>query len=248
MSRRRFYVPRDSIRNDVAALPPDQAHHLRRVLRMSSGDCVEVFSEEGIGFSGTVEIRGSEVLVHLADPILQQKSPLSIIVAAALLKSAKFEWMLQKTTELGVEEVIPLNTRFSEIQIAGNKIEARVERWNRIAQEAAKQCGRISAPRIRQPMNFLELLGNEPAGRPRIVFYEKSRDYWLPDEIHATDKILLCFGPEGGWDGSEVEKAREAGFKIHSLGPLVLRAETAAIAAVAIVQHAAYHKQILNIE
>jgi 16S rRNA (uracil1498-N3)-methyltransferase len=246
MSRRRFYVPRDSIRNGAALLPPDQAHHLRKVLRMAPGDIVEIFDGEGNGYIGAVEIHGVEVSVRLLNSIPAPESPAVLVLASALIKSTKFEWMLQKTTELGVDEIIPIQTRLSEIQIPDNKVDARMERWSRIVHEASKQCGRFTAPRVRRPLSFKDLIGmNELAAYAKFLFYEKAHDYWrfAPDSL--SNRVVLCFGPEGGWDGDEVEQASKAGYSICSLGPLVLRAETAAIAATAIIQ---YHLQITNDE
>jgi 16S rRNA (uracil1498-N3)-methyltransferase len=238
MSRRRFYVPRDSICDGVAVLPPSQAHHLRNVLRMGSGAIVEIFDGERNGFVGTVEMRGTDVIIRDLKNLPIEKGPVALTLAAALVKSAKFEWMLQKTTELGIEEIIPLKTRFSEIQIPENKIDSRLERWTRIVHEASKQCGRFSAPRVRRPISFQDLIGiEELAGCTKFLFYEKAGVYWRPEQIPLSAGIVLCIGPEGGWERGEIEYAAKAGYQIFSLGPLVLRAETAAIAAVSIIQH-----------
>jgi 16S rRNA (uracil1498-N3)-methyltransferase len=238
MSRRRFHVPRDSIRDGVAVLPPGQVHHLRNVLRMGSGDSVEIFDGEGNGFVGTVEMRGTDVIIRDLKNIPCERAPIALTLAVALIKSAKFEWMLQKTTELGVEEIIPLKTRFSEIQIPAGKIDSRQERWTRIVHEASKQCGRFAAPRVRRPLSFQQLLGiEELAGCTKFLFYEKAGIYWRPEQTPLSARIVLCLGPEGGWDGNEIEQAAKADYQICSLGPLVLRAETAAIAAVSIIQH-----------
>jgi 16S rRNA (uracil1498-N3)-methyltransferase len=238
MSRRRFYVPRDSIRNGIAILPPNQIHHLRNVLRMGSGDVVEIFDGQGNGYAGIVEIRGDDAIVHDLKTLPVEKARVGITLAAALIKSARFEWMLQKTTELGVEEIIPLETRFSEIHIPDHKIDSRLERWTRIVQEASEQCGRFTAPRICRPLEFRELLDNKDlSGCPRYLFHEKASAFWEPERIPPTGPAVLSIGPEGGWSPEEIEQAAGAGFQIASLGSLILRAETAAIAAVSILQH-----------
>jgi 16S rRNA (uracil1498-N3)-methyltransferase len=238
MSPRRFYVPRDSIRDGLAVLPPSQAHHLRHVLRMGSGDVVEVFDGEGNGYIGTVEVHGADIYIRMQSSLPDQKSAISITLAAALIKSAKFEWMLQKTTELGIDEIIPLKTRFSDIQIADSKIDSRLERWNRIVQEASKQCRRFAAPQVRKPMIFREFLEiKEMAACSKFLFYENAESYWRPDQVLISDRIVLCLGPEGGWDKNEVESAKKSGFQNYNLGSRILRAETASIAALAIIQH-----------
>jgi len=238
MSRRRFYVPRDSIRNGTAALPSDQAHHLRDVLRLSTGDPVEIFDGEGSGYLGEVELRGAEVLVCRLQSLPSPSLPDSLILAAALIKPAKFEWMLQKTTELGVSEIVPLKTRLSERQPPVSRLKPRLERWDRILQEAAKQCGRFAPPRLQEPLEFLEFLGRkELSPCHKLLFYEKAVAPWQADKELQHGKTILCIGPEGGWERGEVDQAIEAGFRAYSLGPWTLRAETAAVAAVAIVQH-----------
>jgi len=236
MTRRRFYVPRGSIREDVAALPSDQAHHLRDVLRMESGDVVEIFDGAGRGYTGEVQLHGPEVLVRRLRTIVLPESPFRLTLAAALIKPSKFEWMLEKATELGVDEIIPLRTRNCGIQIPEDKIEARLERWRRILTESAKQCRRFAAPSLRKPESFPDLLQAEDlSGCAKVLFDEEAVELWKSSFV--SDRMVLCIGPEGGWDPGEIEQARKAACKIFGLGPRVLRAETAAIAAVSIIRH-----------
>jgi 16S rRNA (uracil1498-N3)-methyltransferase len=236
MTRRRFYVPRECIRDSIAVLPPDEAHHLRDVLRMKTGDTVEIFDDAGVGYLGEVELHGSDVVVRGLECLPSPQSRFRLTLAAALIKPAKFEWMLQKATELGVDEIVPLKTRLSEIRIPLEKIESRLERWNRIVQEASKQCRRYSVPTMRAPLDFSEFLEGEALSTStKILFYEQAKDLWQPGDL--MDRIILCIGPEGGWEPYEIEQAAEAEFGIFGLGPWTLRAETAAIAAVSIVQH-----------
>ncbi len=238
MSRRRFYVPRDSVRDGIASLPADQAHHLRDVLRMGTGEIVEIFDGTGNGYVGEVELQDSRVYVRGLQSMPSEESAVRLILAAAMIKFSKFEWLLQKATELGVHEIIPLKTRLSEADVPGGRITLRLERWDRIVREAAKQCRRFSAPRVHAPRAFPDFLSNkELSSYPRLLFYEKAVEPWLPDPGMLSGRIVLCIGPEGGWDDAEVEQAKEAGCRIFNLGPWILRAETAAIAAVAILQH-----------
>lgn len=237
MTRRRFYVPRDLIREGRATLPPIQAHHLRDVLRMHSGDIVEIFDGAGSGYSGEVEVRGSEVFVRALKSIPSPESPFHLTLAAALIKTTKFEWMLEKATELGVDQIIPLQTRLSEMRIPCDRMTSRLERWRRIVREASRQSVRFTEPRISEPRDFSEFVASQEfSGCTKVLFCEKSDE---PCQLNGavSDQILLCIGPEGGWEPGEVERAGEAGFRICGLGPRVLRAETAAIAALSIIQH-----------
>jgi 16S rRNA (uracil1498-N3)-methyltransferase len=245
MSRRRFYVPQDLIRDGIASLPPDQVHHLRDVLRLGTGEVVEIFDGAGCGYIGEVDLRDSHIYVRGLQRIPGEESRVRVILAAALIKSSKFEWILQKATELGVHEIIPLKTRLSEIEIPASKMTLRLERWDRIVREAAKQCRRLAAPRVHVPQSFQDFLSmDEFSSCVRFLFYEKAASPWNPKPDQLTARIVLCVGPEGGWDSGEVDRAKTAGYEVFGLGPWILRAETAAIAAVSIIQHQIYSRSL----
>lgn len=238
MARRRFYVPADSVRGGIAVLPPEQAHHLRDVLRLSSGDAVEIIDGSGAGYSGEIELRGTDVVVRSLEPLPSEQPPSTrVVLAAALIKPARFEWILEKATELGVSEVIPLVTHFNEIKIPKERIEARLERWRRIIHESVKQCRRLGTPDLHAPREFCDFI-REPAFASylRILFYEKASEVWRAPDVLSSG-VIVCIGPEGGWDSREIDQARSAGYEIAGLGPLTLRSETAAISALSIVQH-----------
>jgi 16S rRNA (uracil1498-N3)-methyltransferase len=237
MTRRRFYVPRDLIQNDRATLPRIQAHHLRSVLRLHTGDRVEIFDGAGSGYAGEVELQASGVLIRALQPIPSSESPFHVTLAAALIKPARYEWILEKSTELGVHEIIPLKTAYSEFRVPPDKMESRLERWRRIVREASRQCARFTEPRIAAPLNIDDFFASQgAASSTRILFYEKSdKPFRLDSPI--SDRIVLCVGPEGGWEPREIESAVKVGFQVCGLGPRILRAETAAVTAIAIIQH-----------
>ena len=238
MIRRRFYVPQDSIRDGVATLPDGQARHLRTVLRIRAGETVEIFDGKGNGYAGEVELHGSEVRIGRLQSVPFRESAARLILAAALIKYTKFEWMLEKATELGVSEIVPLKTRFSDIRIPDARIALRLERWERIVGEASKQSRRFTVPQVHAPLAFSEFLAAE-AFSPcaRFLLYEKAPTLWPADPGKLSNGTVVCIGPEGGWDENEIEQAREAGCKIFGLGSHILRSETAAIAALAIINH-----------
>lgn len=244
MSHKRFYVPQNSIRDGSAALSASQAHHLRDVMRIRAGEVVEIFDGTGRGYLGEVDLQDSKVLVRGLKLLPSEEPLIRVVLAAALVKSSKFEWMLQKATELGVDEFIPLRTSRSEIRIAENKIPSRLERWNRIVQESSKQCRRLSAPQIHTPLSFSNFLETvEDYSGTKLLFHEKADDPWKFDPGVLSNRVLLCIGPEGGWEESEIVAAVQSGCQIFSLGSAVLRAETAAVAAVSVIQ---YHVNLLN--
>ncbi len=116
MGRRRFFVSAESIRDGAACLPDDQAHHLRNVLRLRNGDVVEIFDGKGGGYSGEIELLKTGVFVRRLRPIAAQESRVRVILAAALIKPSKFDWILQKATELGVQEIIPLTATSAPVE------------------------------------------------------------------------------------------------------------------------------------
>lgn len=237
MSRRRFFIPPDRIQDGIAVLTPDQAHHLRDVLRLRAGDEIELFDGEGLSFCGKIECHGPEIHIgslKKLDPPGERNS--SFVLAAALIKPDRFEWMLQKGTELGVDQFLPLETRFTTVRIQQPRLEARLERWQRILREASKQCRRQTVPRIQRPISWDAFLASpEHANCSRFMLHEKASNRPKPT-LPMMDRVLLCVGPEGGWDTSEARAAEQAGFQLVSMGARILRAETAALAAVSIFQ------------
>ncbi len=238
MARRRFYVPADTIRDGRAILPPSQAHHLRDVLRIDAGEIVEIFDGAGSGYAGEVVLQGSDVVIRGLQSLPSERSRIRLILAAALIKPARFEWVLQKATELGAHEIIPLKTRLSDKQIPDSRLMLRMGRWDRLVKEASKQCRRLAAPRVHAPRSFPDFLVTEEfSACTKLLFHEKAAEPYRSDPNLLSDPIVLCIGPEGGWEDGEIRQAKEAGCEIFHMGPWILRAETAAIAALSIVQH-----------
>jgi len=225
------------IAGDSAILLPEQAHHLRNVLRLSAGDAVELFDGEGHRYSGVVEQLGPEVRIGR---IVKHHSiggpPPQLVVAAGLIKQDRFEWMLEKATELGVDEFVLLTTRRSNIRIPEDRLVARLQRWHRITREAARQCGRTGVPTIRRPIDAAAFFGMESASACAKFFFLEGAGEQLAPRLGGCRRAILCIGPEGGWDTDEVAAARQAGFEVCGLGSRMLRAETAALAAVAVFQ------------
>ena len=236
---RRFCIPPELIRGKEARLPDAEAHHLRNVLRIREGERAEIFDGKGGNWFGTVEFRNGEVFICGLEQVnsrLQPPAP-RLVLAMAMIKPARFEWALEKATELGIDEFLPLYTARSEIRISGEKIAGRLTRWDRIAKEASKQCMRSDVPRVSFPLEFRAFLSfREYSVQSKILFHEKAVDQW-PVGRTETDDTIICIGPEGGWTEEEIEFAAKSGCGVFGLGPRVLRAETAAIAAISIFQH-----------
>ena len=239
---RRFFVPPDQIQRRTAQLDSDQIHHLIHVLRIRPGETVEVFDGEGHCFAGLVESQEGGIRIvslEATEPI--SESPIRIVLAMALCKGPSFDWILQKSTELGVHQIVPLQTHHSAVQLPESRWNTRLERWGRIVQEAARQSGRSVVPVVGHPLQFEVFVTMEEfRNAERLLYYEDSPNRWegiVPGT--SKSKWVVCVGPEGGWHPTEVECAQKAGFRIRGMGPRVLRTETAALTAVSILQFVA---------
>ena len=213
----------------------DEARHLREVLRLKPGDEVSVFDGEGKEFrASVVQARREPATLELRNEIepARPESPLQITLAVALLKGEKFDLVVQKATELGVTKVVPLITRHADIKLRDQADAAkRVTRWQRIALEAAKQSGRAVVPEVSLPTPLQSVFN---PSNPCLLFSERA-GHGLTQ--FATDRVTAIVGSEGGWSDEELEQAHNAGAQIVTLGGRILRAETAAITAAALLQH-----------
>jgi 16S rRNA (uracil1498-N3)-methyltransferase len=251
MGRRRFYAPPEAFNasSRTATLEADEARHLREVLRLKPGDEVFVFDGAGSEFRCTVESsrRESAVLNVLeeVDPP-HPESALELTLAVALLKSDKFDLVVQKATELGVSRVVPVMTKLADIKLKDESdANKRVTRWRRIAMEAAKQSGRALIPEIMTSLTFHDLiLGTalldltESRGQlDTMLFAERGGVSFDTVHIERKAAILALVGSEGGWTNDELDAAKTAGWKLITLGGRTLRAETAAIAVATLLQH-----------
>jgi 16S rRNA (uracil1498-N3)-methyltransferase len=235
MTRRRFFAPPSAFNfsKQSVKLTADEARHLREVLRLKPGDEVSVFDGAGREFCARVAQARREFaeleLQNETEPA-RPESPLRITLAVALLKGEKFDLVVQKATELGVTKFVPLITRYADIKLRDEAdATKRVVRWQRIALEAAKQSGRAWVPEVSAPTSLGSVLKN-----PCFLFSEKEGHGLTQIE---TEEITAIIGSEGGWSDEELDEARAAGAEITTLGGRILRAETAAITAVALLQH-----------
>lgn len=234
--RRFFYDPSQQDAVDRIVLAGAEAHHLRTVLRMRPGDLAELFDGAGGIVSGQIEeIRADRTVFRVLSRNFEAESGASLTLALALLKGQKMELVIQKATELGVHTFIPVISRYCERQTWSEQL---LQRWQRIVLEACKQCRRPVPMRLVPPAALHEL--NFPADSRNILLWEQETDCsFSAAELGDGRPVILLIGPEGSFHPDEVAQTRSAGFKTVSLGPRILRAETAAIAAVVLAQHMA---------
>ena len=240
MARRRFYAPPDDIEGSVINLSAEETHHLLRVLRLRPGHEAMVFDGRGREYHCRFfALRGDraqlEILSSLANRV---ESPLRLTLAQALAKGEKLDLVVQKATELGVMRIVPLVTEHADVKLDDRSAPKRLERWRRISLEAAKQSGRRRLVEIAAPIALADFLN--AAEGAIMVFSEKGGVTILDALAERQDRseVIALIGPEGGWEEGELALMEERDCLMVTLGPRTLRTETAAIAAVTLIQHA----------
>jgi 16S rRNA (uracil1498-N3)-methyltransferase len=235
--RRRFFV--DEVRSGRAEISGDDARHLTRVLRVEAGERYEISDNRNVYLAEIETARKEHVSFRTLEKLAPPAPAVRLTLCAALIKFDHFEWMIEKATELGVSEIVPVETIRSErgLERAAHK---RVERWRRIALEASQQARRAFLPEVSEPEPLRDALLREATYR--FALDENSSVRPLNTALPATrdpqDSVAMLIGPEGGWTDEERSQFTAAQWTPVSLGPLVLRAETAALAALAIVNSA----------
>ena len=237
MSLPRFHVP-GAAPGARVVLPEHAGHHAREVLRLRPGAAVRVFDGGGAEFEAVLdEVSRRTVSARLGHPFEPRaESSLRLALAVSVLKGDRMELVVQKATELGVWEIWPVVTFRTDAAARPALQGTRAERWERVASGAAEQCGRAVVPHV-APTTTLEGLLARPFDGPRAVLLETTGHPTLPSlPVDPVSPLLVLVGPAGGFEPAEAERLRAAGFLFASLGPRILRAETAAVAAVAIAQ------------
>ncbi|HUS18514.1 MAG TPA: RsmE family RNA methyltransferase [Terriglobales bacterium] len=230
MTRRRWIA--DQLEGDHALLLGQNAHHLSRVLRAKAGQEFDIVCGDAVRVGRIATIDDDRVVFDLGESVPQKESR-AITLVLAIFKFDRMEWAIEKAVELGVSSIQPVIARRTDAHLA-TAAGKRAERWRRIAHEAAQQSRRVSIPMIADPAKLRDVLEQPRAAA--IILAETEEELSLTQALaNAKDSPLaLAVGPEGGWTDEELEQFRAAGWISASLGHTVLRAETAAIAALAI--------------
>ncbi len=215
------------------------ANHIRRVLRLAPGDELTVFDGRGGEYPARIEgIRKDTVIVALGShAAVQRESPLSITLAQGVSRGERMDLVVQKATELGVQRLVPVLTERTVVRLDAAQADSRMRHWRAVAVGACEQCGRNTLPEIAPALGLAEFLRSLGPLEPRGVRLVLSPGGELRiRDLEAAHAWVLLIGPEGGLSEPERRAAAEAGFRALSLGPRVLRTETAAIAALAALQ------------
>ena len=236
-----FFVDPGAITPPSIHITGDLLHHLRDSLRVRPGDSLAL--NDGCGTRYRVEVTRvtSQVIVSRIIDRLTEPAPKTspIVLGQSLIKGDKMDWVIQKATELGVANIVPIHSTHSVIKPNPERLEHQRSRWERIARDAAQQSERWTIPTIADPVDLAEICRQYASAPLKGMLVERSDSPSLSAIPLPSDRqrpIVLLIGPEGGWAPEEQRLAREQGFLPLALGPRILRAETAAIAALSILQ------------
>jgi 16S rRNA (uracil1498-N3)-methyltransferase len=229
MTRRRWIA--DKISGGRAALIGEQAEHLARVLRARIGQEFDIVAEGRVRRGRVISVTPEKVEFELGEDLPAAVLP-NITLLLAIFKFDRMEWAIEKVTELGVARIIPLIAKRTDLHLASAAVK-RVERWRRIAREAAQQSRRVAPPEIAAPVRLEEALSVN--AERRIVLSEAEEQVALKQAVAGwKGTLVLAIGPEGGWTSEEERAFHEHGWIAASLGPTILRAETAAVVALGV--------------
>lgn len=248
----RFLIEPEAIKDKMVTITGDDAKHLLQVLRHQIGDLFFVF--DGTGLQYELELiaidknKATGKIIRSYDPGTEPST--KVILFQGIPKLDKMEWIIQKSVELGIGQIVPMFTQYAVMKLKDRNIDGRLQRWNRISSEACKQCGRVVIPEVKKPVTLKnalkqwdELSQEGAAGTFMPVFcYEAEGKKCLKDllicyNIDHVNAIGIFIGPEGGFSAEEIQMAQAYRMQPVSLGKRILRTETAAIAVLSVIMH-----------
>ncbi len=239
---RRFFIAHEETHKPSPRICGQEARHIKRVLRLQPGDRVLLVDGSGYEYEAALEDLSND---HVSVAILRRylakaESPLKITVAQGFLKEKKMDVLVRHLTELGISKWRAVFTEHALPRPDEKRLAERLKRWNTIAREAIKQCNRALPPEILPPLALQDAVYAEKDADLKLIFWEKESallHHCLDPHTKRPSKVFILLGPEGGFSEAEISLAKSAGFISASLGPRILRAETAAISACALIQY-----------
>ena len=234
----RLFVSGQLINGGELLVEGDRARYLGRVLRLAVGDEISVFNGEGSEWPATIgAMTRSTATLRLGESReAGSESPLKVHLVQGISRGERMDFVVQKATELGVKRITPILTEYGVVKLDAARAEKRREHWQSVAASACEQSGRTRLPLIDVPVALRDWFGNKPGQVDAELILAPGATTSLTSIAAPETKVCLLIGPEGGFSHAEYEDAALAGFTAVSLGPRVLRTETAAVAALAVLQ------------
>jgi len=238
MSLSRLFISTDIQPGQELNLDEDQAHYIGRVLRLRAGDQLTVFNGQGGEFSATAQSVRKNVAVLLIGKQSDSntESPLKVHLVQSISRGERMDFVMQKATELGVKRISPVVSEYGVVKLNTKRAAKRRDHWQSVAESACEQSGRTRPPLIDPPMDLNAWFGTRTKETDTDLLFRPGAATALVAVPTPVSKVCLLIGPEGGFSDSEYDDAELAGFSAVSLGPRILRTETAAIAAISILQ------------
>jgi 16S rRNA (uracil1498-N3)-methyltransferase len=239
---RRFFLEGEKILSERPELTGPDVKHVRTVLRLKAGDELFLFDGKGSEYRAQIiESTPKAIILSVGEAFPStSESPAIITIGQGLLKARKMDGVVRQVTELGIHALIPVIAERSVPKPKSERWREKERRWKTIAWESLKQCGRSQTPRLDPPVSFEALVRASEAYSRKIIFHGNCSEPAVtlrPEEAEDAGKVLALIGPEGGFSPDEVQMAVSSGFQCVSLGPRILKADTAVVAASAILQY-----------
>ncbi len=239
---RRFFFHPEERTGDRVLLSETESRHMKTVLRLKAGDCIELLDGFGGVYAASVVTMDKRVIAEIISVVsVDSNEKTALWVGQGMLKSKKMDSVVQKCTELGAERFIPFISNRCQGRPDVRQIQKKHERWNRIIEESCKQCFRPRPMELVEPVPFHEaaMSNSEERNELKLLFWEEEHTIRIENLPPLTeyDRICIMLGPEGGITHDEIELARSKEWQTVSLGSRILRAETATFASVSIIQH-----------
>jgi 16S rRNA (uracil1498-N3)-methyltransferase len=239
----RFFTSPENIIDKKAILYGTDVSHIRTVLRLKRGDRIQILDGCGNCYTVTLTCVSRDNIksrIDLKEDANSCESPLMVSLGQGMVKGTGFDGIVRRAVELGVGKIIPVSSCRCVSKMSDNDVKKKLDRWSRIAREASKQCGRSKVPPVGPNATSVKEFcsANQGAGL-KLIFWEEEQSLKIKDLPHKSqfDSAAVLIGPEGGFSLDEVEISRKYGFQSVSLGPRLLRTETAPLAAISIIQY-----------
>lgn len=236
----RFFVPRDSILKDIIHIRGREAHHARDVMRLDVGDEITVFDGTGYEYAGVIDkIDKKDIIAKISKRIKKELDTFRLALVQAIPKLNKMDLIVEKSTELGVERIIPVVTARTAVKIDTLSESGKVGRWKKLAVEAAKQCGRVTVPEINEIENLEDSLLHIKDYELAVIPCLEEDTEKIKDVLRSrvVKSAILFIGPEGDFTEGEIKMAKSMGARPVSLGKEILRSETAAVTALSVLNY-----------